>query len=51
MAAETPRIRISLSTIPFLESTDGWISWDREIRDYLRVCGFDNLLGENKDSP
>jgi Zn ribbon nucleic-acid-binding protein len=51
MTSETPKLHISLSTIPLLESSDGWISWDQEIRDYLNMCGFGEILGKNKDQP
>jgi len=41
----------SLQNIAKLESTVGWIKFNREMRDYLTMNGFEDLLGRNKDMP
>ena len=41
----------SLQNIAKLESTVGWIKFNREMRDYLTMNGFGDLLGRNKDMP
>jgi gag-polypeptide of LTR copia-type len=41
----------SLQNIAKLESSIGWTKFNREIRDYLTMNGFGDLLGRNKDAP
>lgn len=42
---------VLLSSIPALESSTVWIKWNREIRDYLIMAGFRNLLTRQATSP
>ena len=50
MATEFSKLA-SLSGIPLLESLDGWVNWDRKIRDHLKMCGFADILGRKRDPP
>ena len=41
----------SLQNIAKLESSAGWTKFNREIRDFLTMNGFGDLLGRNKAMP
>jgi hypothetical protein len=41
----------SLQNIDKLESTTGWVKFNREMRDYLTMNGFGDLFGRNKAMP
>lgn len=45
------RSLVSLSSISALESSTAWIKWNREIRDYLIMAGFGDLLTRQATSP
>ncbi|KAK2468562.1 hypothetical protein H9L39_19721, partial [Fusarium oxysporum f. sp. albedinis] len=34
-----------------LESSEGWINWNEEIRDLLALSGYDDLLERKRDPP
>ena len=40
-----------LQNIAKLESTAGWTKFNQEMKDYLAMNGFGDLLGRNKDRP
>lgn len=42
---------VSFSSIPELKSSTVWIKWNREIRDYLMMAGFEDLLTRQATSP
>ena len=41
------RPMISLSTLSILESSSQWVKWSRDIKDYLTMTGFGDLLSRN----
>ena len=45
------RPMISLSTLPILESSSQWVKWSRDIKDYLTMTGFGDLLARNASLP
>ncbi len=38
---------ISLFTLSILESSSQWVKWSRDIKDYLTITGFGDLLTQN----
>ncbi|KAJ3454187.1 hypothetical protein MRS44_018081 [Fusarium solani] len=41
----------NLSGVAKLESSEGWINWNEEIRDLLALSGYDDLLERKRDPP
>ncbi|KAK2675175.1 hypothetical protein RAB80_002248 [Fusarium oxysporum f. sp. vasinfectum] len=41
----------NLSGVAKLESSEGWINWNEEIRDLLALSGYDDLLVRKRDPP
>ena len=41
----------NLSGVAKLESSEGWVNWNEEIRDLLALSGYDDLLERKRDPP
>ena len=51
LAPDTRPSGVSLSTVRLLESAEDWLQWDQEIRDYLILSGYNDLLTRNTAIP
>jgi hypothetical protein len=52
MATETPsegRSGLSLSSVKVLESPEDWLQWYQEIRDFLIIGGYNDILTRDRD--